>query len=187
MASGSRGPLEYQLLLEILAELSVSSDLPNTAQFACRCGDSRFDFRRKILNILVADAGLPNTAQFSWRPGDSESQIILKWLLAIGGDCRCGDTAWNLYQRFLEQLRINSGLPNTPAFAFRAGDTLLDILAKILNNLQNAVTPPVPPVDLCCGLDAGDWGLITSPITEQCDWGDLVTTPDCFADFGTVP
>lgn len=183
MASG--GPLEYQFLLDILAAFLLESGLPNTAQFACRCGDSRFDLRRKILNILVADSGLPNTAQFSWRPGDSEWQVIRKWLIAIGGECRCGDAVFNLYQRFLEQLRLNSGLPNTPEFAFRPGDSLLDILRKILNVLNNAVTPPAPPIDLCC-IPVGDYGLITAPVTVTCDWGDLVTTPDCSDDWGTL-
>lgn len=183
MASG--GPLEYQLLLEILAALLLESGLPNEARFACRCNDSRFDLRRKILNILVADAGLPNTAAFAWRPGDSEWQVISKWLRAIGGACVCGDAVWNLYQRFLEQLRINLGNPNTPEFAFRPGDTLLDILAKILANLQNAEpAPPEPPVDCC--IPIGDYGLITAPMTEICDWGEIVTAPICSDDWGTL-
>lgn len=183
MASG--GPLEYSLLLEILGALLLESGLPNTAQYACRCSDSRFDLRRKILNVLVADAGLPNTAAFAWRPGDSEWQVISKWLRAIGGQCVCGDAVWNLYQRFLEQLRINFGLPNTPAFAFRAGDTLLDILAKILNNLQNA-PPPEPPFDPCFCIPHGDYGSITLPPTVLCDWGNINAVPECSEDWGNI-
>lgn len=179
----SFGPLEYQLLLDILAALLLESGLPDTAQFACRCGDSRFDLRRKILNILVADSGLPNTAQFSWRPGDSEWQVIRKWLIAIGGECRCGDSVFNLYQRFLEQLRLNSGLPNTPEFAFRPGDSLLDILRKILNNLQNG-GPPIG--DICCGEFGGDWGFVTLPAIAFCDWGSVAEQATCSIDWGSV-
>lgn len=183
MASG--GPLEYQLLLEILAALLLESGLPNEARFACRCSDSRFDFRRKILNILVADAGLPNTAQFSWRPGDSEFIVLRKWLIALGGECRCNDTVFSLYQRILEQLRLNGGLPNTPEFAFRPGDSLLDILRKILNAINDAITPPVPPVDLCC-IPIGDYGLITGLATETCDWGSITQLATCTEDWGNI-
>lgn len=181
----SLGPLEYQLLLDILAAFLLESGLPNTAMFACRCGDSRFDLRRKILNILVADAGLPNTAQFSWRPGDSEFIVLRKWLIALGGECRCNDSVFSLYQRILEQIRLNSGLPNTPEFAFRAGDSLLDILRKILAAINNAVTPPVPPVDLCC-IPIGDYGLITAPVTESCDWELITAVVVCADDWGTL-
>lgn len=183
MASG--GPLEYQLLLEILAALLLESGLPNTAQFACRCNDSRFDLRRKILNILVADAGLPNTAQFSWRPGDSEFIVLRKWLIALGGECRCNDSVWSLYQRILTQVRINSGLPNTSQFEFRPGDSLLDILAKILANLQNA-QPPVPPFDFCCPPPHGDWGLVNDPTTIECDWGLVSESVTCSEDWGVI-
>ena len=176
------GPLEYQLLLDILAAFLLESGLPNTAQFACRCGDSRFDLRRKILNILVADAALPNTAQFSWRPGDSEFIVLRKWLIALGGECRCNDSVFSLYQRILTQVRLNSGLPNTPEFEFRAGDSLLDILRKILNNLQNA-TPPEPPE--CC-VPIGDYDFITNPVTEQCDWGLVSEGITCNDDWGAL-
>lgn len=179
MASG--GPLEFQLLLEILAALLLESGLPNTAQFACRCNDNRFDLRRKILNILQTDAGLPNTAAFAWRPGDSEWQVIRKWLIAIGGECKCGDAVWNFYQRFLEQLRINRGNLNTPDFAFRSGDTLLDILAKILANLEAGGDG-----EMCCGEMGGDWGFVTLPAIEFCDWGSVAEPATCEIDFGTV-
>lgn len=183
MATGSRGPLEYQLLLDILAAFLTESGLPDTAQFSCRCGDSRFDLRRKILNILVADAGLPNIAQFSWRPGDPEKIVIRKWLVAIGGACKCDDSVWNLYQRFLEQLRINRGNPNTPEFAFRAGDTLLDILAKILTNL-NVDGDSIPT--MCCGEMGGDWSLITLPAIAFCDWGSVTEQETCTIDYGAL-
>lgn len=175
------GPAEYSLLLEILGALFLESGLPNIAQYACRCRDSRFDLRRKILNILVADAGLPNTAQFSWRPGDSEFIVLRKWLIALGGECRCNDSVWSLYQRILTQVRENSGLPNTPEFEFRAGDSLLDILAKILANLQNA--EPIPSE--CC-IPIGDYGSITLSATVICDWGSITQPAICTEDWGNI-
>lgn len=161
------GPLAYYLTRDILAEFDPT---------AFRTGDSRYDILRRL---LIAVGGQCSCS------ADSEFALLRKILIALGGECRCGDSMFSLYQRILEQVRINSSLPNTPEFAFRAGDTLLDLLRKILNNLQNAITPPTPPVDLCC-IPIGDYGFITDPVTETCDWGDLVTTPDCSDDWGSV-
>lgn len=181
------GPEEYSLWLQILGEVFLQSGLPNEARFACRCGDNKWDLRRKVLTVLATDAGLPNTAQFFWRPGDSESIVARKILVALGGSCVCGgDPLFILYRKILEQLRINSGLPNTPEFAFRPGDSLLDILRKILNNLQNAPAPPVPPFDECCPPPHGDWGLVTEPATIECDWGLVAEGVTCSEDWGTI-
>lgn len=162
------GPLAYYLTRDILAEFDPT---------AFRTGDSRYDILR---HLLIAVGG-----QCACSP-DSEFALLRKILIALGGECRCGDSIFSLYQRILTQIRLNSGLPNTPQFEFRAGDTLLDLLRKILNNLQNAVAPPVPP-ELCCGLGAGDWGLLTAPVTESCDWESITIPAVCFADWGTVP
>lgn len=180
------GPEEYSLWLNILGVVFLQSGLPNEARYACRCGDGKWDLRRKVLTVLATEAGLPNTAQFFWRPGDSESIVARKILVAIGGSCVCGgDPLFILYRKILEQIRLNGGLPNTSEFAFRAGDSLLDILRKILNVLNNAVTPPEPPVDLCCIPD-GDWGSITLPATVTCDWGSITQPATCIEDWENI-
>lgn len=165
----ARGPLFYYTLQDILLELDPT---------AFRAGDRWMGLLRKIVLAVGAPCHCSPNSEFA---------LLREWLIFIGGQCRCNDSIFSLYQRILTQTRLNSGNPNTPEFEFRAGDSVLDILRKILNNLQNAQPPepPVPPIDLCC-IPVGDYGLITAPVTEQCDWGDLVTTPDCSDDWGSV-
>lgn len=160
----ARGPLFYYTLQDILLELDP---------FAFRTGDRWMDLLRKI-TLAVG-------ARCSCSP-DSEFGLLREWLAAIGGACKCNDSIWSLYSRILTQVRLNFGNPNTPFFEFRAGDSLLDILRKILNNLQNA-EPPIPSE--CC-LPVGDWGSITLPPTVICDWGSIAAIATCTEDWGNI-
>lgn len=105
------------------------------------------------------------------------------------GECKCNDSVWSLYSRILIQFRLNAGLPDVPRFAFRFGDTLNNILQKILNVLNASPVPPIPPIppfDECCPPPHGDWGLVIDPATIECDWGLVAELVTCSEDWGTL-
>lgn len=158
------GPLAYYLTRDILAEFDPT---------AFRTGDSRYDILRRL---LIAVGGQCSCS------ADPEFALLRKILIALGGECRCNDSIFSLYQRILTQVRLNSGNANTLFFEFRAGDTLLDLLRKLLNNLQNA-NPPIPSE--CCIPD-GDWGSIALLPTVVCDWGSISAPAVCTEDWGSI-
>lgn len=140
--------LTHQYLREILNQFSALADLPNEA---CRCGDSSFDYLRKIVHVTRLDAGLPDFSVYEFRPGDSVFNLSFKTLVNLtADDCRCGDSIFQLWQRILNSLRAGCDLPNTPQYSFRPGDSLNDLLRKVLSVLADCDVVPVPPVINCC-------------------------------------
>lgn len=158
--------LTTQYLREILAQFSDLAALPESG---CRCGDGPYDYLRKIVHVTRLDAGLPDFSAYEFRPGDSAFNLSFKTLVNLtADDCRCGDSIFQLWQRILESLRVACDLPNTPEFAFRPGDSLNDLLRKVLSVLANCDVVPVPPVINCCLLLESNGDDLFLESVEEC-------------------
>lgn len=161
------GSITHELLHEILDQFRSMSGLPNTNQTACRCGDSSYDFLRKILHVSRLDAGLPDLPTYEFRPGDSDFNLTFKSLIVLtSDDCRCGDSIFNLWRRILESLRLGCDLPNAAEFSFRPGDSINDLLRKILSVLNNCDVEPPVIVGCCLLLESNGFDLLLESIDE---------------------
>lgn len=158
--------LTHQYLRQILNQFRDLGELPNEPDTACRCGDSSYDYLRKIVHVTRLDAGLPDLPVYEFRPGDSAFNLSFKTLVNLSFDnCRCGDSIFQLWIRILDSLRQGCDLPNVPQFSFRPGDSLNDLLRKVLLVLNTcAVEPPV--VNCCLLLESNGDDLFLESIDE---------------------
>lgn len=176
------GILTYEYLQAILARLSVLAGQTDTQ---CRCGDSSYDFLRKIVHVARLDAGLPDLPTYEFRPGDSDFNLSFKALVILTSDnCRCGDSIYNLWCRILDSVSEGAGLPHISRFSCSPGDSLNDLLRKLLDVLDQEVVPPVPPSPCC--LPIGDYGSVIDPVLLACDWGSVIEPVECADDWGFV-
>lgn len=119
--------------------------------------------------LVTAYGGQPSS-------GDTIADLWEKIRIAVGDDtCRCGDNAWQSARRILDTLSPGS---------FRPGDSLYNILWRILQAVN--ATPVPPPVNPCCPPPIGDWGSVAMPPGIQCDFDLVSEAVDCAADWGSV-
>lgn len=163
--------LTTQYLREILDQFTQLAELPDDG---CRCGDGPYDYLRKIAHVTRLDAGLPDFSVYEFRPGDSAFNLSFKTLVNLtSDDCRCGDSIFQLWQRILNSLREGCALPNIPQYAFRPGDSLNDLLRKVLGVLETCAVVPVPDCCCCLLLESNGVGLCL----ESAD--DCLTSESC--------
>lgn len=118
--------------------------------------------------LVTAYGGQPSS-------GDTIADLWEKIRIALGDtSCRCGDNAWQSARRILDILSPGS---------LRPGDSLYNILWRILQAIN---ATPVPPVNPCCPPPIGDWGSVAAAATEQCDFDLVSEAVDCADDWGSV-
>lgn len=158
--------LTTEYLRGILDQFRILAGISNEG---CRCGDSSYDYLRKIVHVTRLDAELPDLPVYEFRPGDSAFNLSFKLLVNLTADnCRCGDSIFQLWIRILDSLRVGCDLPNVPRFAFRPGDSLNDLLRKVLFVLETCAVVPVPPVINCCLLLESNSDDLLLESVEEC-------------------
>jgi hypothetical protein len=121
---------------------SYSSTVP-------RPGDSVVVLLRKWLQSVGAGFDCPDEREYNlvWelvehyggtpRPGDTLPELWQKVLRALGDNtCHCGDWQWNAIKRILDILSPGS---------FSPGDSISDLLRKILEAVNVTPVPPLGP------------------------------------------
>jgi hypothetical protein len=146
-------------------------------------GDDVVVLLRKWLQAVGASFGCPDEREYNlvWklvehyggtpRPGDTLPELWQKVLRALGDNtCHCGDWEWNTLKRILDILSPGS---------FNPGDSIYQLLRKILDAVNSGVTPVVCATMNDWGGLAGpivcfeDWGALAGPVTSSDDWGSV--------------